>query len=86
MAAQTDLDAIVKDVAELKKDIGKLLEHAKTRAAETVNGETQRLYGTLLSEGEKSAAAFAQQIEEKPFASILIAFTLGFVGGNLLRR
>jgi ElaB/YqjD/DUF883 family membrane-anchored ribosome-binding protein len=81
-----DLDVIVKDVAALKSDISKLMGHVKDGAAETVSHETRRLYDSLTAEGERSAAALARQVEDRPFASLLIAFAVGFVGGQILRR
>ena len=81
-----DLDVIVKDVAALKSDIGKLMGHVKDGATETVSKETRRLYDSLADEGERSAAALARHVEDRPFASLLIAFAVGFVGAQLLRR
>ncbi len=81
-----NLDTIMKDVAALKSDIGTLMEHVKTDAAETVNGGARRIYGSLAAEGERSVAAIAQQVEERPFASLLIAFAVGFIGSRMLPR
>jgi ElaB/YqjD/DUF883 family membrane-anchored ribosome-binding protein len=81
-----DLDVIVKDIAALKSDIGKLMQHVKDGATETVTSNTQRLYGSLAAEGERSAGAIIRHVEEKPLASLLIAFAVGFVGGQILRR
>ena len=81
-----DLDVIAKDIAALKSDIGKLMEHMKDGAAETVSSNAQRLYGTLAAEGERSTEAIIRHVEEKPLASLLIAFAVGFVGGQILRR
>ncbi len=81
-----DLDAILKDIAILKKDIGKLMDQVATGAVASVNGEAHRLYDSLAAEGERSAAAIAQQVEERPFASLLIAFAAGFIGSRLLMR
>jgi ElaB/YqjD/DUF883 family membrane-anchored ribosome-binding protein len=81
-----DLDAIVKDITSLKKDIGKLMEHVKVGAAETVNGKARHIYDSLAAEGERSAAAIAQQVEERPFSSLLVAFAVGFIGSRLLTR
>jgi len=81
-----DLDAILKDIAILKQDIGKLLDQVKTGAVESVNGEARRLYDSLAAEGERSAAAIAQQVEERPIASLLVAFAAGFIGSRLLMR
>lgn len=81
-----ELDTIMTDIADLKKDLGRLMDHVKNNAAATVTDETKRIYNTVWAEGERSASALAQRIEDQPLASILIAFALGFVGGNLLKR
>jgi ElaB/YqjD/DUF883 family membrane-anchored ribosome-binding protein len=84
--ANDDLGQIVNDIQTLKKDLARLLEHVKSGATETVSGEASRLYGTLASEGQRQAAALAQSVEEKPLASVLIAFAIGFVSGRILLR
>ncbi|HVA12061.1 MAG TPA: hypothetical protein VNF99_02310 [Stellaceae bacterium] len=84
--ADTDLEQIVKDIQALKKDLARLMEHVKSGAAETVSDEASRLYGTIAAEGQRHAAALAQSVEEKPLASVLIAFAIGFVGGRILLR
>jgi hypothetical protein len=81
-----DLEAIIKDVSALKSDIGRLMAHVKTDAAETVNGSARRIYGSLAAEGERSVSALVQQVEERPIASVLIAFAVGFIGSRLLAR
>lgn len=81
-----DLDLVVKDIAALKSDIGKLMEHVKNGAADTISNGTHRLYETLAAEGERSAAALSRQVEDRPLASLLIAFAVGFVGGQILRH
>ncbi len=81
-----DLDAIVKDIGALKKDIAALMEHVKESATETVTGETRRLYGALATESEQSVAALTRRVEERPLLSLLIAFGVGFIGSQLVRR
>jgi hypothetical protein len=81
-----DLDTVTKDVAALKSDIGTLMGHVKTDAAEAFNGGARRLYGSLAAEGERSMAAIAHQVEERPFSSLLIAFAVGFIGSRMLAR
>ncbi|HKT19712.1 MAG TPA: hypothetical protein VJR47_16805 [Stellaceae bacterium] len=85
-AESHDLDAIVKDIAALKKDIGLLMEHVKDSATKTVGGETRRIYSALSAEGEKSVAALSRQVEDRPLSSLLIAFGIGFIGAQLLKR
>jgi len=84
--AESDLTRITQDIQALKADLARLVEHIKTGASETVSGEASRLYETLTSEGQRQAAALAQSVEEKPLASVLIAFAIGFVSGRILLR
>jgi ElaB/YqjD/DUF883 family membrane-anchored ribosome-binding protein len=84
--AQSDLNRIASDLQALKEDLARLMEHLKTGATETVSGEASRLYETLTTEGQRQAAALAHSVEEKPLASVLIAFAIGFVGGRILLR
>jgi ElaB/YqjD/DUF883 family membrane-anchored ribosome-binding protein len=81
-----DLDAVMKDVAALKTAVGTLMEHVKDNAADAVNGHARHIYGVLAAEGERSVATIAQRVEERPFASLLIAFAVGFLGSRILAR
>jgi ElaB/YqjD/DUF883 family membrane-anchored ribosome-binding protein len=84
--ANTDLERIVDDIQALKRDLARLMGRVKTGATETVSGEASRLYDTISTEGQRQAAALAQSVEEKPLASVLIAFAVGFVSGRILLR
>jgi ElaB/YqjD/DUF883 family membrane-anchored ribosome-binding protein len=84
--ADSDLNRIASDIQALKADLARLIEHVKTGATDTVSSEASRLYDTITSEGQRQAAALAQTVEEKPLASVLIAFAIGFVGGRILLR
>ena len=84
--ADSDLARLSSDIQALKEDLARLVDHLKTSATETVSGEASRLYETLTSEGQRQAAALAHSVEEKPLASVLIAFAIGFVGGRILLR
>jgi ElaB/YqjD/DUF883 family membrane-anchored ribosome-binding protein len=84
--ADSDLTRIANDIQALKADLARLLEHVKSGATDTVSGEASKLYETLATEGQRQAAALAQSVEEKPLASVLIAFAIGFVGGRILLR
>jgi ElaB/YqjD/DUF883 family membrane-anchored ribosome-binding protein len=84
--ADGDIDRIAKDIQALKRDLARLMEHVKTGATETVSGEASRLYDSIASEGQRHAATLAQSVEEKPLASVLIAFAIGFVSGRILLR
>ena len=84
--AESDLTRIAKDIQALKDDLARLVEHVKSGATETVSSEASRLYETITSEGQRQAAALAHTVEEKPLASVLIAFAIGFIGGRILLR
>jgi hypothetical protein len=88
-----DLDAIVSDLASLKRDLAALTDHLKIgavsgakAAAQDVAGEAERLYGNLAAQGERSMKALGRQVEEQPVMSLLLAFALGFAGSRLLSR
>jgi ElaB/YqjD/DUF883 family membrane-anchored ribosome-binding protein len=84
--ADSDLTRIASDIQALKDDLARLLAHVKTGATETVSSEASKLYDTITAEGQRQAAALAHSVEEKPLASVLIAFAIGFVGGRILLR
>jgi len=81
-----DLDTIAKDIADLRSDLSELMGNVKQRAAGAVTGESRRLYGSLIAEKDRKAAALARRVEDRPFASLLIALAAGFVGAQFLRR
>jgi hypothetical protein len=86
-----DLDAIVSDLASLRRDLAALTDHLKIGAvssakgaARDVSGEAERLYGNLAAQGERSMKALGRQVEEQPVMSLLLAFALGFAGSRWL--
>lgn len=86
-----DLDAIVSDLASLRRDLAALTDHLKIGAvngakgaARDVAGEAERLYGNLAAQGERSMKALGRQVEEQPVMSLLLAFALGFAGSRWL--
>jgi len=88
-----DLDAIVSDLASLRRDLAALTDHLKIgavsgakSAARDVAGEAERLYDNLAAQGERSMKALGRQVEEQPVMSLLLAFALGFAGSRLLSR
>jgi ElaB/YqjD/DUF883 family membrane-anchored ribosome-binding protein len=93
----SDLNAIGDDIALLKRDLSRLMEHAKNGAYDAARGttvdavehltdETDRLYRSLSKQGERSIKAISRQVEEQPFTSLLVAFGIGLIGGRLLGR
>jgi hypothetical protein len=81
-----DLDSIRGDLNALKADLGTLLKHVKSGTVDGVTGEAKRLYGKLAAEGSETLETFAHQVEEKPLASLLIAFGVGFIFARILSR
>jgi hypothetical protein len=86
-----DIDAIVSDLASLRRDLAALTDHLKIGAvssakgaARDVAGEAERLYGNLAAQGERSMKALGRQVEEQPVMSLLLAFALGFAGSRWL--
>src|SRR6185312_17161206 len=92
-ASSPDLDAIVSDLASLRRDFAALTDHVKIGAINGANGavshlgdEAERLYGTLAAQGQRSMRAIGRQVEEQPVMSLLLAFAVGFIGSRFLSR
>jgi hypothetical protein len=51
-----------------------------------ISDEAKRLYAKLSEGGERSTKLLAREVEERPLTMLLLAFGLGFIGGNLMRR
>jgi hypothetical protein len=83
---KSDLAAVRSDIDALKADLGALLKHVKSGTVDGVTGEAKRLYGKLSNQGDETLESLARQVEEKPVASLLIAFGIGFVAGRILSR
>lgn len=92
-----DFDAIVEDLAALRRDFAALMSQMKsgafkgaTGAAENVIGQlgdrASHLYDSVTAQGERSAKAIGRQIEERPVTSLLIAFGAGFIASRWLTR
>jgi ElaB/YqjD/DUF883 family membrane-anchored ribosome-binding protein len=91
-----DLQAIMNDVAALKRDLAVLVRGTKTDASEDVacarsairhlGDEVLRVYENLATQGERSVKAVGRQVGEQPLMSLLVAFSVGFLGSRLLSR
>jgi ElaB/YqjD/DUF883 family membrane-anchored ribosome-binding protein len=81
-----DLDAIKHDIESLKNNIATLAQQFGDGAPGKAVEEGSRLYHRIAEEGGRVVKAASHEVEERPLASVLIAFALGFVGGRLLSR
>jgi hypothetical protein len=93
----TDLDAIMSDLASLRRDFAVLTDHLKTGALQGANGiardaaaqlgeAAERIYGNVAAQSERSMKAIGRRVEEQPVMSLLLAFALGFIGSRWLSR
>jgi ElaB/YqjD/DUF883 family membrane-anchored ribosome-binding protein len=92
-----DFDAIVDDLAALKRDLAVLVSQIKSGARKGANGAAENafdqlgdginhLYDSAAVQGTRAAKAIGRQVEEQPVASLLLAFGVGFIASRLLIR
>ena len=88
-----DLSALQADMVALRKDVATLMEHLRKETANGAYGAAARLekqagqlYRSVASEGQKSAEALSNRIEDQPLTAVLIAAGIGYLGGRLLSR
>jgi hypothetical protein len=88
-----NLDAIMRDIAALRRDFAKITgdlregaDEAARNAAGVISEEAKRLYRNAGAQSERSVNALRRQVNEQPVASLLIAFALGYIGSRLLAR
>jgi len=84
-----DLDSMREEIESLRKNLANLVHDA----GQAGNGMSHRLaekgrhIASKVGEGgEHLIEAATHEIEERPLASVLVAFALGFVGGRFLSR
>jgi ElaB/YqjD/DUF883 family membrane-anchored ribosome-binding protein len=88
-----DFDTVKGDLAKLREDIANLSNALKDVTSETVNEQIALIRGridTITGEAKQHSRAtledLADRIEERPLASVLIAFGVGLLAGKLLDR
>ncbi|MGE4062996.1 MAG: hypothetical protein AB7E79_06470 [Rhodospirillaceae bacterium] len=92
-----DIEAIIDDLAALKKDVQKAVAHVKKLnlddaldsardMADDLSDEAADLYKDMQKRGKKQLAAMERQIDDQPIASLLMAFAAGFVISKLFFR
>ena len=96
-AANPDLERILNDFTALKRDFAELIGHVRSGAVtgtgealrssiDALGDKTRGAYDELVAQGERSAKALGRQVEERPIASLLIAFGAGVLVSRLLLR
>ena len=92
-----DFDAIVDDLAALRRDFAALMSQMKSGAFNSANDAAENilgqlsdrinhLYDSVAAQGERSTEAIGRHVEEQPVMSLLIAFGVGFIVSRLLNR
>ena len=88
-----ELQAIMNDIASLKRDLSGLLHSVKANVGADARGvighlsdEALDAYHVLAAQSGRSVKAIGHQVEEQPIMSLLLAFSIGFLGSRLLSR
>ena len=90
-------DAVVNDLAALRRDFAVLMSQMKSGASKDANDTAEstlgqlgdsanHLYDSVAAQGGRSAKAIGRQLEARPVMSLLIAFGVGFIASRLLIR
>jgi hypothetical protein len=90
-------DAIVEDLADLKRDLAALMHHTKADALNGASDAAQsaigrigdgaaNVYDSLAAQGKRSGRAIGHHVEKQPVISLLLAFAVGFCASRLLAR
>lgn len=88
-----DLDTLKSDLDVLKKDLSTIVQSLKGTATSRAEQELDqvrqrvgRLAGDLQSQGKEQLRSFEAQIEERPLASLALAFAIGLIFGKMFDR
>lgn len=91
--SSSEFKAMMADLAALRADVAQLAGHVKSStvnaaevAAGQVSAEATRLMGTVSDVSKSSVKAVERQIDAHPLVSLMLAFSLGFVGSRLLTK
>jgi ElaB/YqjD/DUF883 family membrane-anchored ribosome-binding protein len=95
--APAGFNAIVDDIATLRRDFTALIGQMKSSPLKSANDVAEHtvselsdrvshLYDSVATQGQRSAKAIGKQVEEQPMMSVLIAFGIGFLASRLLSR
>lgn len=85
-ADASDFESLRDDVAALKKDLRKMMEHLQAGVTADVGNKAGKIYGKLAGQGERIAELADREMKERPFTSLLIAFGIGIICDRLVTR
>jgi ElaB/YqjD/DUF883 family membrane-anchored ribosome-binding protein len=84
---EPDLDTLQADIAQLRADFAKMATDIGNIASNSVHqasGKAQESAEKMWGEVRRQAENVSQEIEERPFASALVAFSTGLILGMLM--
>ena len=84
---ETDLTTLQADIAQLRADFAKITTDMRNMASSGMaqaKGQAQDSAEKMWSEVRQKAQQVGHEIEERPFASALAAFSTGLILGMLL--
>jgi ElaB/YqjD/DUF883 family membrane-anchored ribosome-binding protein len=88
-----DLDSVREDLAKLREDVANLATSLKGATSEALHEQIDaararidRLSGEARQQSRQTLDDLTDKIEERPLASILVAFGVGILIGRLLDR
>ncbi len=99
VAASPELSAIKADLAALRQDMATLASHLRDSAmkagtqaaagvrsrAESFEDDAHAAYDDMAARGERSARSLLDLVEQQPVMTLLVVFSLGFLGSRLIR-
>lgn len=89
MADSSETDALKKDVEQLRADLATLTDSLKKRTNEQTQAGMSRARSrmhNMTQEGERYARKCCEEIEARPFVSILAGLGVGMLLGWLFKR
>lgn len=82
-ASQPDLNAILNDLAALKRDFTALLTDLRDGGPSSAGAAAQQNAGQIV---DTAADFIAHEMKARPLTTLLLAFSVGFIASRLLSR
>lgn len=94
--SKKDIDAVIADVAALKRDLAKAIARFKENTGDTVedaqdfveeiSNELAGIVKDASKRGSRTMKSVSRKVEDQPVAALLIAFGVGFIISRLISR